>query len=58
MLKRFQTTHPSEGFDIVVDYDADTLKIDNIQDTRGEEVVLGASDKEAVLKEINTTQAD
>lgn len=58
MLKRIEVTHPSEGFDIYVDYDADTLKVESIQDSNGEEIELGAADTKAVLEAVLFAEAD
>lgn len=51
---RFKTTHPSQGFDIVIDYDTETLFIDTVQDADGKDVVLGDADTVAVLDRIAT----
>lgn len=46
------TVHPTEGFDILVVYDKDSLRIEYIWDDNKEEVNLNFKDLKLIKKEI------
>lgn len=52
----FSTLHPSEGFDIIVAYDKDSLRIENVWDDNKEEVFLSKEDVAVLNKEVERNQ--
>lgn len=52
MIAFFETQHPSEGYDIIVSYTADSLKIDNVTDTEKCDITLSEADIAILQQEV------
>ena len=48
----FSTAHPTEGYDIVVVYDEDSLRIEYVWDDNKEEVVLDQKCLNCIKQEV------